>query len=463
MEEKDLALVDDLEKKLKVATLRNGKYYNYYFQNLSVPDFGVTTPPKLRNIKQLLGWPTMAVDVVLERINFTGFYSPRREDKEIIDQLNSIYRQNFFETEQKASQKDAFITGAAYVSVGTGDPEAGEPAIIWRSESPTQCYGIYDQRGHKLVAVFKMELVGETTFGTLSTAEKIITLSRKKRSREWNFVSEQENPLGAVPYVFIGNDADSQNPLGRSEITPAIRSLTDSGQRTLMDAETIRTYFTQPIRAIAGMNYADFFNADGSAKSIYDLVAGGIINLPFDPVSKQMPQLQELTTSSPTDVMQQLENYGRMVAREIGVPPSYMGFETVNPSSAEAINEADKKLILKAKARIPVLARAYLKLAKMTLDLMGVDADTTFFEATFARPESPTPAANADRISKMKAMGIFDQEYPDFVYRDLDFTQVDVLELKEWFQQRQGDSLIASLLAPATQEEIDNNGNNQPA
>lgn len=84
------SLTDGLEKKLNYYIRKNNKLYSYYYQERDVPDLGVSTPPKMRYLKQNLGWATMAVDVLTERLTFTGFYSPRKEDQAIVEVLQKV-------------------------------------------------------------------------------------------------------------------------------------------------------------------------------------------------------------------------------------------------------------------------------------------------------------------------------------------------------------------------------------
>ena len=67
-------------------------------------------------------------------------------------------------------------------------------------------------------------------------------------------------------------------------------------------------------------------------------------------------------------------------------------------------------------------------------------------EAVFDRPETPSPAAAADRAIKMSSIGLFERALPDFIYKDLGLREVEILQLKQWLQNNAGENLVAKLL-----------------
>lgn len=450
-----LRTADRLEKSLKAARQANNKKYNYYYQKtLRVPDYGVSTPPKLRNVQQLVPWPAMAVDLPLERISCTGFYSPRPEDQDMIDALMRVWRENDFLVEQIPSQKDSMITGAAYISVSSGDVDAGEPEILWRSESPQEVYGVYDERTRSLSAVLKVYEEGDMIYGEYIDRDYVLSLQKREKSHKssWQLVDAQENPLKRVPFIFMPNDSDSSSPMGRSLISYSIIANFNNASRTLMDAEVTRSYFAQPLRSVTGLNPASAKNPDGSNKSLYDMISGSLLMLPLNTAAGNgesfAPQLQQLTPSSPEQIMKMIDTYAKIVAQEIGVPASYLGVLTANPSSADAIIADEKSLIMRVGRRIPVLQRAYKQMAKLTLDMLGFKGrDTSFIEALFKSTETPTPAAQADRIIKLKSAGLYSEDLPEYVLREAGLSESEIVQQRAFLRDSEANSLLSSLLS----------------
>ena len=79
--------IEYLRQKLQLKKIRVAKRYNYYAMKNHVPDFGISTPPKLRNVVSTLGWCGKAVDSIADRLIFREF---KKDDFDI----NTIYQLN---------------------------------------------------------------------------------------------------------------------------------------------------------------------------------------------------------------------------------------------------------------------------------------------------------------------------------------------------------------------------------
>lgn len=441
----ELQLIERLELQLRRVIPRNEMKYKYVYGHLQVKDLGVTTPPRLKGINSVLGWGSSAVDVLAERIQFRGFYSPNDN----VDELNVQFRENELESEQRAVTKDSLATGVSFITAGIGDQDLGEPEIIYTPESPNFVTGDYHHKGKKFLNALKLVNKENHTEAVLYLPYATITLIREKgRNKSWFEVDRDEHNLGFVPVTPVRNNWDSKYVWGRSEISRPLRGHIESGMRVILGTELASAFFAVPFRVLSGSNPGDFSNEDGTLKNVWDLVAGNVAQLPYNSVQDVMPTLTQLPASNPENIMNLIESFGRLAAREIGVPPSYFGFETSNPSSADAIIESDKKLITKTKTRIPEFKRAWKEAFRQGQLLAGkpLPEDWDQVQATFMRPETPTPAAAADRISKLNAAGVFEKPLPDFVYRELNFDETEIMQLKKFISDQQGNSLIQGLL-----------------
>lgn len=445
----EIAQLEALEAKLRRKQRANSNNYKYRYQELAVKDLGISTPPRLKGLNVVLGWGSAAVEVLLQRLFWRGYWSPESAGSETAEFLNGLYRDNFMEALQKTFLNDALTTGASYISVGKGDTDNGEPEVLWRPESPNNTFGQYDQRTLKLTDCLKVQKEGDTLVATLWLPNSTTIFKKDKNSKEWLFHEKDEHELGEVTVVPVISNPDSHNPRGRSVITPSLQGLVDSGMRTLLGTELAREFYAQPLRALLGAGREDFVDEDGNPISVWDLITGKIINVPYNNEADILPQLMQLPASNPENIMQLIEQYSRLAAREIGVPPSFFGFETVNPSSADAINEADKKLIHNINSLLPHIKQATKKVGELSLLIAGKEKPQEWntIESVFMRPETPTPQASADRVVKLNAMGIFERELPTWVYREIGLSEVEIKETKEFLSMQGGNSLIESLIA----------------
>ena len=453
---KEIAEVERLEEQLESAKRSNYNKNKYYYQKNKIADLGINTPDSLRGLQIQLGWCKMAVDSIAERINWRGYYNPEVSDEELngaTDWLNSIYKDNFFEGEQQLAQKDALTTGTGFISVGAGDVENGEPEILWIAENSSTITLKYNKRKREVQSAFKIIAAKEkeNDEAILWLPDATIELA-KNRAGDWVEVDRDEHEAGVVGVVPIFNNSDSKFVFGRSEITRSLRDLQASAMRTLVNAEINREYYASPQRFLIGADPADIELIDENGSKAIKTSAGSMIYLPYNNSDSISPDIKEFSANSPSAVMEMVEPTARLAAREMGVPPSYMGFDSVNPTSADAINAAENALTKKADARIVQLKRTYKRLANVSMAYAGRDIPENWklIDTIFERTETLTPSAAADRASKLNAIGVYDRALPDYQYRELGMSDAEIVELKSYLRTTATTNIIDRL-----NEEVD--------
>lgn len=443
-----LALVERLENKQKFYYSSNRTAYNYYYAKLKIQDLGISTPPSLLGLNNTLGWATSAVDVVAERLTFEGCYSASNEA--LANRLNSIYRDNEIAAIQRSVLKDALITGTSYISVAPGDTTQGEPNVLIRSESPNSMVGDFNERTLRLDNALKVVRQGDYYLGTLWLPNETINLIKPVAgSNPWMELGERNiHNLGRVTVVCMRNNYDNEYPTGRTEITRPLRTLIMSACRTLTATETAREFFAMPLRAISGADPEDFLNEDGTAIDSWNMIASRILGIPFNAKDNVTPTMTQLPASDPNSIMSLVNKYAVLAAREVGVSAAMFSFDTVNAASAEAINEADKKLIKKAEERQHEVARAWKQALSFAvlIDDGFIPDDWNDVETIFRPVETISRAQEADAMVKLASMGLYEKPFPDYVYRKLGLKPVEIAELKNFFKLQQGNKLIESLL-----------------
>lgn len=71
--DKESELIDKLFTRLERARAKNASKNILYYQKDKVKDLGISTPVSMQNLSISLGWATDAVNIPLDRINFTSF------------------------------------------------------------------------------------------------------------------------------------------------------------------------------------------------------------------------------------------------------------------------------------------------------------------------------------------------------------------------------------------------------
>jgi hypothetical protein len=99
---------------------------------------------------------------------------------------------------------------------------------------------------------------GKTT--TIATNDK----------NEWVVVNRDEHDFDFVPLVRMPHMPRTNDRGGRSAITQAIRSTTDSACRDLLALEVAREIYSVPGITLLGAAEKEFQNSDGTPKSAWD-------------------------------------------------------------------------------------------------------------------------------------------------------------------------------------------------
>ena len=81
------ALCETYRKRLARNYLRRG----YYLMHQRPKELGISVPPHLRNLEQVVGWPAKAVDSLANRSQFDGFVT---SDEDATDELARIVSAN---------------------------------------------------------------------------------------------------------------------------------------------------------------------------------------------------------------------------------------------------------------------------------------------------------------------------------------------------------------------------------
>lgn len=457
LEIKELKEIENLSDKLARVQEKNFEKNNYYYQKNKLVNFELQMPFHFQNIKSGVGWATMAVDVILEKINWMGFYNPdtsNEESEEVTEFLNNIYRDNFFDSEQMHSQKDALITGTSFISVGKGIEENEEPEVLWIAENSSSMTVDFNRRNRTVESAFKLypgsKDKEKDDKGVLWLPD--VTIQLAKSGDKWYETSRDEHNLNMVSVIPVFNNSDSKYIHGRSEISSSLRYFIDTAQRILRDSEVNRDRLAAPIRSISGLSDIDLKGMSENGTAQINFAKGDLLYLPMNKENATpiAPTIQQLPANDPNQVMNLIQPIGRLAAKEMGVPPSYLGFDTVNPTSADAINAADTALIKRADSRVRQLKRTYKRLGAVTLAVAGRDKPEAWNEidSVFKNTQTVTPAGSADRLSKLVAVGVYEKEYPDFQLREVGYSDSEIVEIKAMVRKNSNTNIINRLTEP---------------
>lgn len=322
--------IDYLRKKLLIKRGRVKTRYMYYSMKHRVPDFGISTPPKLRNMMSTLGWCGKAVDSVADRLVFREFANDHFE-------INSIYQSNNPDMLFDSAILGALIASCSFIYIV---PDAdGYPRLqVINGDDAT---GVLDPVTNMLMegyAVLKRNEYNTPEVEAYFTAES--TIIYNKRSGAEIYDNPAPYPL-LVPIIYR---PDANRPFGRSRISRACMSIMASASRTIKRSEISAEFFSFPQKWVTGLDrdveILDKWQAAMSA--MFTLSKSGNRN-------DGDPKFGQFTQQSMQPHTEQLKMFASLFAGETGLTMDDLGFVTDNPSSQEAIKASHETLRLYAK------------------------------------------------------------------------------------------------------------------
>ena len=442
----EIALIEALSRKLAHHEYKNHILENYYEGKNRLKDLRISIPPQLTNVDSVVGWAGTSVDVLEERLDFEGYINGDALG------LNEIFRANELDLESSLAHRDALVFGTGFVVVGRGGQGEANPLIT--IESPKKMTAIYDIRTRKLAAAFLVNHDGEGKpySASLYLPNETIYLSYSKTG--WYDEYRDVHNLGAVPVAQLPNNPRSGDPYGRSEITPAVRSYTDAAMRTLLGAEVAREFYSAPQRYVLGAKADVFEDADGNPLNPWTTYSGRILGLPYNDDDKVVPQVGQFQAGSTQPYFEQIRAYAQLLAAETAIPASYLGFQTDNPASADAIRQMEARLVKRAERRQRQFGRTWLEVARLSLQVRDgltpeqLPAELGAVRAVWRDASTPTRAAAADEAVKLISAGVF---LPDseITYNRIGLSDSDKNVLAQEKKIAKATSLVGNLAAAA--------------
>jgi hypothetical protein len=424
-------LVQFLFAKLQRHDAKNTLLEAYYEGKNRLKDLRISIPPQLTTVETVVGWAGTTVDVLEERLDFEGYYGADTLG------LNEIYKANELDLESSLGHRDALIFGTGFVTVGKGQDGEADPLIT--IESPRKMTALYDLRTRRLTAALMVNRddAGNPLSGSLYLPDQTIALEYTNRA--WIDVDRDLHRLGRVLVAALPNNPRSSDTNGRSEITPAVRSYTDSAMRTLLGAEIAREFYSAPQRYMLGAPDDMFTDADGNPLDPWRVTLGRMLVAPSNE-DGQIPQVGQFQANDTRPYFEQLRAYAQMISAETAIPASYLGFQTDNPASADAIRQMEARLVKRAERRQKQFGRTWSEVAKLALLVRDgeIPAEAAEIRPLWRDASTPTRAAAADEAVKLISAGVL---LPDseVTYNRIGLTESDKQVLRD--EKARGESL----------------------
>lgn len=437
----ELDLTKGLMQKLGSYEARNVVLEKYYDGKNPLKDFNISIPPALKTVETVVGWPSTVVQVLEERLDLEGFIAPDALG------INDIYRANDLDVESSLGHLDALIYGACFVVVGKGDQGEADPLIT--IESPRFMTGIYDARLRRLTSALRVNKDGKGRVQQVTLYLPNETVYIAWDNSQPMELDRDVHNLGRVPVVYLPNNPRSSDPYGKSEISRAIRYYTDAAVRTVLGSEVAREFYSAPQRYILGADPEYFMDPDGNSLNPWTVYAGRIMGVPANE-DGNTPEVGQFGAGDTRPYFEQIKALSQMVAAEAAIPTNYLGFQTDNPASADAIRQMEARLVKRAERRQSQFGRGWTEVAKLALLIRdgSIPAEANLITPVWRDASTPTRAAAADEATKLVGIGVF-QPDSEILYNRIGLSDSDKLVLRDENRRARSANLVSELAQAA--------------
>lgn len=379
---------------------------DFYYMHIAVENIGISVDDDMaKRIKASCNWPKLAVNKLAERSITDGFVMDSGEHSKDLDR---ILLDNRFDSKYLMAVKSELMHSLVCWTVSRADVGRSKVRIKTHSaETSAVEWDGGEERVADGIAIVDTRPLAPTNPMTVPSvlnlylADRTITLMLMDDNTHWS-AHWANNPMGRPLIEPMCFEPTPVRPFGQSRIDRAVMCLTMSKLREDMRAEIAAEFAATPQKWLMGAD-DEAFDMDR-----YKAYMGNIFMASKDedgdtPTFGQLPQIS----------MQPHVDYKRDLAAEFAgatcIPISSLGIIHDNPSSAQAMVNAERDMVQLAEGMNKVNGEALRNVALMALAIdrgAGVTLDKLTDEeytlqADWHDPSMPNIAATADAWQKI--------------------------------------------------------------
>lgn len=339
--------------------------YDYYNADNDLPDLGISTPMRMRNLRPGIGWAGRAVNTLSDRVAFDGFAGDTFGINDYMDSIGG------FSVLSKAKH-DAFIAGCAFIAVSDAPLGSATPKVLVPFTA-LEATGEIDQRTGLLkwgMAVTKWHVPKPKKAGInyapkdyiLFTPDFTAIFENRTLSRI------EPNPTGRTLLHPVTHRQSADRPLGKSRLSNTARRIINEVGRLKRREEIAEEFYALPQRYISGL-------AEGAEKDpSLDSAIGKVWAINVDEEGNK-PDIGQLQQMNITGFETAKKDKARDFCAETALTLRNLGYETGNPSSAESLQAMSDDLLLEAQNSQDEMGKQFKELM-ITLRL-AIDGNDT--------------------------------------------------------------------------------------
>ncbi|MFD5864366.1 phage portal protein [Agromyces sp. NPDC127015] len=316
---------------------------------------GVSIPPEMRALEMVAAWPRLVVEALVERLTPEGFYLA--SDQSIADEAETWWHANEFDIESILLHTESLAQKTAYTLIGPGEDNMPRYTVHTRRELRVEL----DSFGRVKEALRPFDAEDGTYWEAHYEPGKVSYYGRVNGFMR--LAHTEDTGLSRVPVVAFANRARIGGRSGESEMRD-VMGLSDACSRSLTNLQVAQELVSMPQRYMIGANPDELVDQNGVPKTAFEVYIGRMLMGPAGAEVGQLPGAQL------DQIINTIKLYAQKVASVTGLPNSYLGINTDNPASGQAINAAANRHIKKAEQKQMVFGRKHAEVAAIGHELV---------------------------------------------------------------------------------------------
>ena len=328
----DMPVIRELLKVWRDKYPRNAIRGAYYDCKERFKDFGISIPDRIKSkVEAMIGWPELAVRSLSDLSDLQGF-SVTGDDTLGI---NELFDDNMLDVTAGEAIVSAYKHSCSFLTVAADPEHTDRIQIIPRSADWSA--GIWDRARHRLAAALTITQSDDDGricgFNVWLPGRNYVCSARMGKWQAERYDTEFDQPT----VVSLAYDRQMDRPFGHSRISRSLMSLVDAGFRTVVRMEASAEFYSVPKLWFLGANKDAF-----STNTWTSLIQA--INAISADEDGNIPQIHQVQQASMTPHSDMLKTMAMLVASQTRVPVDYLGITLDNPTSAEAMASAERRL-----------------------------------------------------------------------------------------------------------------------
>jgi hypothetical protein len=405
--------------------------YDAYYENEQGPAFmspqmAAVYARRQDCLQQLrINWCRLGADTYENRLDVEGFRYPGKQAAE--QNLRDVWQENNLDEQSQQGHLDSIALSRSYAIVGAGDSADDAPVVT--IESPFQVTTIRDPRRPRTLtsALKRWTELDYTRWASLYLPDSTSVWTMGKAG--WTKVSEVQHNLGRLPVVPFVNRPRLLRPDGISEFHD-VMWLEDAAIKIASDMMTSAEYHAIPRRWATGLRETDFQNEDGSAVNTFDLMVGNL--WATESADAKFGQFNEAEL---TNFHNTIKLLAQMASQQLALPPDYLSFGGVNPTSADAIRAGEAELVKRVERKQTYLGGSWEDVMRLVIAFQNngrFDPAAKKLETIWRDPATPTIGQMADAVVKLTAARVLPVE---FAREKLGYSPLEIARMAEMDQK----------------------------